>query len=225
MFNEKKPIPLLCRGPDKTRCYANEPKRWSVVEGSDSDAFKARLVLRQGWGLRETLGVVIIPVVGLVIFGSVGLAVWHAKPDGDFAVTFLSFIVLIFVGQLILFRMFINGEVRYFDAWPAEVLTVYADRTFTLEGDVSYKRELPVGSILRYTQHDPEPGSQGASSYSELDLVVRDGKEVIAKWPLLADKYNLAWKKAQKLSKAIGIPLERIVLQSNGKPYPPALTN
>ena len=222
MFNERKPIPFVSRGPDKTRCYARDYKRWSIVEGTAEDEFLVKVCLKKGWRVGETISTIALPLVAFLIFGSMCLAIRWFDPGNEFVKTFFTAIIGICAMLFVVHGLFLWSEVNYFDSMPDVVLTIYDGRKFTLGHD-SNIRALPIGSILQYTLHHPTPGGQGESSKSELDLLVRDGDEVKKIHKLMAHQGNWCWRHAQRLSEIADLPLKRVPLQANGKRFPPAL--
>ena len=224
MFNNRKPVPFFAKGPDANRYYAQDIKRWSIIQcNSKDDDCLVKVRLNSGWGHRETLGTVLIPFVGFVLFGSMCLAIRYFDPQNDFTGQFFLAIVGICLMQVVFFGTFIWLEDSYFARLPSETLTIYRNREFSVDGDKS-RRKLPTGSILRYTLHHSSGGGQhGESSKSELDLVVRDESEIISVHPIMAFQDNWCWKPAQKLSQWADLPLQRVSLQANGKRFPPAL--
>lgn len=198
-------------GPDPNRFYARDLKRWTITSGDvEKDAFKVRIVVNSRWGYRETFGAVIIPIVAFVIFGSMCLAIRNFDPQNDFVEQFFWSIVGICIMQVIFFGMLIWFEVSYFSRFHPEVLTVFHNREFSTNGDKG-RYALPNGSVLRYTIYPAESDCQGASEYSELDLVVRDGDKEIAVHKLMAYQHNWCWKPAKQLSKLSGLPLKKVV--------------
>jgi hypothetical protein len=222
MFNERKRIPFVSQGPGKTRCYARDYKRWSIVEGEAEDDFLVKVVLKKGWGVGETISTIAMPTVAFLIFGAICVGIWWFDPGNEFVRTFFIAVIGICAMLFIVHGLFIWSEVNYFESMPEVVLTIYEGREFTLGND-SNVHSLPVGSILQYTLHHPTPGAQGESSKSELDLLIRDGDEMKKIHKLMAHQENWCWRHAKKLSEIASLPLKRVPLQSNGKRFPPAL--
>jgi len=206
VFVDRKPVPFFAKGPDPTRLYTQDTKRWSIVEGDcKKDGFKVQVLLNSGWGRRETIGSLIVPFVGFLLFGSMCLAILYHDPNNEFVGQFFQIIVGICLLQVLLFGAMIWFEVSYFNRLPSQVLTIYDNREFSIDGE-KHRHTLPPGSVLRYTLHHSS-GAQGESSKSELDLVVRDGSEIIRVHKLFAFQDNWCWRPAQKLSKLADLPL------------------
>lgn len=179
--------------------------------------------LKKGWGRRETLGVVSMPIILIFVFllmTALTLVFSSVAPNAirEFALTSTG----IGVALMCVFSYLIFSEVFYFRAFPATVLTVFDNREFSL-GDSKSCIVMPAGTFLRYTLHYPPFDMQGGASCSELDLVVRDGEEVVAVHKLIAHRHNGCWKHAKSLSKLTGLPLKRIPLKADGSRFPPPI--
>ena len=225
MFVDRKPIPFLFKGPDPTRFYARDVKRWSIFGGEcKKDGFKAKVELNSGWGLRETLSSVAVPIFGCLLFGTICLWIWFSNPQQENVGQSFLIIVGICLLQVPFFTMMVWLEASFFSRFPSDVLTVFDNREFSINGE-KVRYSLPPESVLRYSIHYPEPDSMGAGTHSELDLVIRDGDKEIAVHKLMAFQYSWCWKPAKKLSSLSGIPLVRVARQSDGSRFPPALPN
>lgn len=222
IFNERKPIPFLCKGPDPSRCYARDHNRWSVVEASGKDDFVVKVFTKKGWGRAETLSVSLIPIVGFLLFGFISARLFLSKQE--FAVDYFFAISFICLGMVVLFAILVFSEVTYFNRIPSVPLTIFENGEFSV-GDDKSRNSLPPGSLLRYTLHYPDLNTQGGSTFSELDLVVRDDDRVVAVHKIMAHQNNGCWRHARRISQLSSIPLQRIALQANGKPFPPPLPN
>ncbi len=217
-FVRTKNVPFFFRGPDPERFYARDFKRWGLETGGEKDDFLVKLKLRKGWGVRETVSVVAVPIVSLILFESMGLAWAFFNPDEKFIGHWMWIVLGICVAMLIAFFLIARTEVRYFDSHPDDTLTIYPNGKFSV-GD-GERLDLLAGSLLRFTVHHPVLNSQGGSARSELDLVIRDGGRVVQVYKLLAYDYQMLGRHFKELSKLAGLPLQRLALQHDGSRFP-----